>query len=617
MNTRVRSTPARRRLVPTCTAALLFAASIANAQETPPAGGGKILRFEPEAAPLGGFALAPGEILEKSAWGAGVDLDYARNPLVLRVDGQRSAATVSNLAVAHVKGAVGLFGWLELGAALPIVGYLGGDDVATAGLSSQAVGDLLVRPRVRLMTQWKHGIALSIAPVFTVPLGGSSALAGDKSVTVIPEVSVSRRFGGGFLAGQASYRVRPEVAIAPGSTVGNEFGVRLGGGASITADTELLVEVDGGVALSTAGLGVLGNPMEFLGGVRHRINDTIVLNGAAGVGILSAPGTPDVRLVVGVTYGKGLRPGNGLGCDAVLTSGIERRPATGRDGDGDGIDDACDMCGTQAETVNGDRDGDGCPEFDKDQDGVDDDKDACPDLFGKTANGCPDADGDGVIDPNDQCPAEVEDMDGYQDEDGCPERDNDGDGVPDINDKCPRHPEDLDGFEDADGCEDMDNDRDGVPDADDQCPTEQETINGIDDEDGCPDKGKTLVVVKAEKIEILDKVYFATNSAVIEERSFGLLKQVALTLKAHALIELVRVEGHTDDVGGREMNLDLSQRRAESVVAFLVEQGVDKARVTPKGFAFDRPLVPNDTEAHRAENRRVEFVILDDETEAK
>lgn len=64
--------------------------------------------------------------------------------------------------------------------------------------------------------------------------------------------------------------------------------------------------------------------------------------------------------------------------------------------------------------------------------------------------------------------------------------DNDGDALSDDVDQCPADPEDVDGFEDTDGCPDPDNDQDRIPDAVDRCPNEPETYNGMTDEDGCP-----------------------------------------------------------------------------------------------------------------------------------
>ncbi len=98
-----------------------------------------------------------------------------------------------------------------------------------------------------------------------------------------------------------------------------------------------------------------------------------------------------------------------------------------------------------------------------------------------------DTDEDGLIDVEDQCPADAEDVDGYEDSDGCPDVDNDGDAIPDDADKCPGDPEDIDGFDDTDGCPDNDNDKDGLPDVSDRCPDKAENVNGFEDEDGCPD----------------------------------------------------------------------------------------------------------------------------------
>ena len=101
-----------------------------------------------------------------------------------------------------------------------------------------------------------------------------------------------------------------------------------------------------------------------------------------------------------------------------------------------------------------------------------------------------DTDRDGVPDKDDGCPEEAEDLDGYQDDDGCPDRDNDNDGIADLEDVCPDLAEDVDGFEDLDGCPDLDNDQDGIPDADDQCPMDPEDIDQFEDENGCPDEDR-------------------------------------------------------------------------------------------------------------------------------
>ena len=135
------------------------------------------------------------------------------------------------------------------------------------------------------------------------------------------------------------------------------------------------------------------------------------------------------------------------------------------------------------------------PDGDKDKDGILNRDDRCPreaeDMDGfEDEDGCPDTDNDqdGVEDAMDKCPDDAEDKDGILDEDGCPETDADEDGILDEADvECPVDAEDKDGFEDGDGCPDTDNDKDGILDTADKCPDHPEDKDGIDDEDGCPD----------------------------------------------------------------------------------------------------------------------------------
>jgi outer membrane protein OmpA-like peptidoglycan-associated protein len=261
-------------------------------------------------------------------------------------------------------------------------------------------------------------------------------------------------------------------------------------------------------------------------------------------------------------------------------------------------------------------------------------KDLCVDKAPPPPPG--DRDGDGITDDKDKCPDEPEDKDGYQDEDGCPDPDNDNDGIPDVKDKCPNEPEDKDGFQDEDGCPDLDNDNDGLNDAIDKCPNEPEDKDGFQDEDGCPDpdndgdgfldkddkcpneKGVApdgcphykLVVVTENKIELKQTVYFDFNKATIRSVSFALLDDVAKALSDNPRIK-VEIQGHTDIVGGDDYNKKLSQKRAESVKAYLVKKGIDESRMVPKGYGHDVPIADDRTKEGRDQNRRVEFVITD------
>ncbi len=250
---------------------------------------------------------------------------------------------------------------------------------------------------------------------------------------------------------------------------------------------------------------------------------------------------------------------------------------------------------------------------DSDGDGLTDDEDKCPnepedmDQF-EDEDGCPDADNDkdGIPDTRDTCPNDPETKNGVDDEDGCPETDTDGDGLVGSADKCPERPEDKDGFEDTDGCPDPDNDKDGVLDPNDKCPAKPETMNGFEDEDGCPD-------VLPKKIKrftgVIKGIRFRTGSAKLRASSFRVLRKAVKLLEEFPALRLT-ISGHTDNRGARAMNVTLSQKRADSVKAYLVKKGVAADRIVAKGIGPDKPIASNKRWAGRARNRRVEFAPI-------
>ena len=118
------------------------------------------------------------------------------------------------------------------------------------------------------------------------------------------------------------------------------------------------------------------------------------------------------------------------------------------------------------------------------------------------------------------------------------------------------------------------------------------------------------MILREDRIEILQRVYFATGKARIEKRSFALLAQVAQVLQQHPDLLEIQVEGHTDDRGSATLNTALSQARAEAAVGYLIKRGVAAGRLTARGFGPSRPLGSNATAAGRDRNRRVEFHVL-------
>jgi OmpA-OmpF porin, OOP family len=221
-----------------------------------------------------------------------------------------------------------------------------------------------------------------------------------------------------------------------------------------------------------------------------------------------------------------------------------------------------------------------------------------------------DRDHDGIPDDVDACPDEPEDHKGNDPNDGCPlPPDRDGDGIPDQYDKCPDQPEDKDGIDDGDGCPEDDADNDGVPDAVDACPKMPGKANKDPKKNGCP----TFIEGDGTVVRVLQQVHFAFGTAQILPESFPVLQEVADYLKANKAIKRMAVEGHTDNKGAADLNKRLSQDRANSVMAWLTQHGVEANRLEAHGYGMEKPIEDNDTDAGRAKNRRVEFKILDEE----
>jgi len=149
-------------------------------------------------------------------------------------------------------------------------------------------------------------------------------------------------------------------------------------------------------------------------------------------------------------------------------------------------------------------------------------------------------------------------------------------------------------------CPDRDND--DVPDKVDRCPD----VKGPLDSWGCPSYQK--IVVKKDKLELREKLFFAWNQAVIQDVSFPVLDEVVTALNDNKGFR-VQVEGHTSSEGDDDHNQTLSERRAEAVLDYLVAHGIDKQRLASKGFASSVPIDSNATAAGRENNRRVEFVV--------
>lgn len=194
-----------------------------------------------------------------------------------------------------------------------------------------------------------------------------------------------------------------------------------------------------------------------------------------------------------------------------------------------------------------------------------------------------DTDGDGFLDPGDACPEEPEDVDRWEDGDGCPEADNDADHVLDEDDGCPREAEDEDGIRDADGCPDPDDDEDGTEDDRDSCPRSP----GPDWTRGCP---QTIRVPReGDEIELLRPITFegaSTLAAASETPLEELRATLAVDPRMRIRIE-VRARGEAGGRGRRGAGADLGPARAEAIAAWLAAHEIEAARVEAVGLPPD------------------------------
>ena len=258
-----------------------------------------------------------------------------------------------------------------------------------------------------------------------------------------------------------------------------------------------------------------------------------------------------------------------------------------QDRDNDGVADKDDKC----PDVAGKPELNGCP--DADGDGITDAEDSCPDVFGlKEFNGCPDTDGDGIADKDDECP----EVAGKPELKGCPDADNDG--IADKDDKCPQQA----GPKENNGCPWPDRDGDGVLDKDDECPDQKGTVAN----NGCPE----VTQEDQKKLnEFAKAILFDLGKATIKPQSAETLDNIVKVLNDFKNAKF-SVEGYTDSTGNKAKNIKLSEERAYSVKAYLVEKGINPARLSAKGFGPENPIADNKTKKGRELNRRVEINLV-------
>ncbi len=555
--------------------------------------------FKPAMDLHGVFTVDAGRLPRPFQWGVRAALNVANQPISLPLVGSPSGGSTApvdyNLTL-DVQAFMGITKWLSIGVTASLAhqwlgsafdlddpyGFAANDPKSNMHFlaDSTAAGDIRVQAKLGFFDI--KGFAMAAVLSGIVPLGDEATFLGEKTGAGEARLAFSYHHPRVTAALNVGYVLRGEEEI-------------LEPVAAASGTKDVMLEIDDEL---TWGAGVkvgivkrLSFGMEIFGRVPLLAQGPKDLPMEALAGLL-VQATDTLAFATG--GGAGI--GRYLERDGIKPLGrtptwrffatVLLTPRAGKvtlkaakDSDGDGIEDSADTCPKEPEDMDGFDDTDGCPDLDNDQDGLADDVDKCPN--------------------------QTEDLDGFEDADGCPDLDNDGDGVPDVKDRCPNQPEDMDGFRDTDGCPDLDNDGDGIADDDDRCPDE----SGPASNNGCP-AAAVGPTITATKIELHQKIFFDTGKATLKPASEQLLDKVADLLKQNPQVKLIRIEGHTDSRGNPKRNLILSQRRAEAVRQYMISKGVAPDRLQAVGYGDTRPIAPNNTRKGRAANRRVEFIIV-------
>jgi OOP family OmpA-OmpF porin len=429
----------------------------------------------------------------------------------------------------------------------------------------------------------RYRVALNL-PVLLLNAGSDVATAsGTYTATRTVSLGDLRLGGDWLLMGEYGQLVSLAAGLQVFFPTGNRDAFASDG--TPRAEPRLMVSGDLGAFTYATGLGVmlrpreldyagsaLGSELTFSAGAGIRLLERALvvgpeLFGATGFRAPLASETTPLELLLGAHYAMpgGLRVG--LGAGPGLTQGLGtpslRTLATAawmppipadRDRDGDGWIDRMDACVDVAAGGRPDLTRPGCPAPDRDGDGFVDAEDVCPDVRGS--------------DPN---PGRR----------GCPPE--------------PPKPQPK-----------PDQDRDGVSDDVDACPTEVGFADPNPKVNGCP---RARVDTEAKQIRILQRIEFDYDQATLRPSSTPVLDAVRKLLVEHPEISRIEIQGHSDNLGGPEYNLGLSQRRADAVRLWLFTHGISAVRLRAVGYAETRPIDSNDTATGRQNNRRVEFHI--------
>ncbi len=523
---------------------VVLAALVAGWAGVAAADGFEASRHHSVTSETGVFAQDTAATLPKRRLDVAASVDFAHKALVARERSTGDELTlVGNRVTTHLTAGFGITERIEAGIEVPLILSQSGDFLIDGkDLTATALGDVHVVGKARVIERGPAALAARI--LLGLPTGSEKGLTGGGTSFGIEALAGYAR---GKLAGTlaAGYLARGGGRLE-GLTVDDE--ITLGAAAAFEVRERFWALAEATLALGVQGDGAASErPAELIAGARFALASGLRVQGGLGVGLGEGYGTPDVRVIVAVGWGRGGVEAAPSRIEITTAEPVEPVEPTGPTG----------PIGPDEPVPAADRDGDGVPDM----------SDLCVDEPGVAAEkGCP---AKLAVGP-------------------APAADGDGDGVADDVDRCPAEPEDKDGASDGDGCPDLDNDLDGIPDTVDACPDETEVMNGNNDDDGCPDAGAALVTIEGSRIVLGEPVKFAAKKATIQAVSHKVLTTLGKVLLFHPEIQRVKI---TSTAKGQSplLSQGLGVQRAEAVRRYLIENlGVEEERLLAAGVAADK-----------------------------
>lgn len=540
-------------------------------------------------------------------WASGrVALSYLRDPLVYQwddgsIDGVLRNAIALDLAGGYTRGP------LRFGATLPLWLLAAGDRVDGGG----GLGDITAEVRGIALDQRTAPIGLAGTARVMLPTATLRAPLANRGFAFEAVAITDVNAGPARLSGNVGVRLQPKAEVDDDGTLDDHLFARVGAGLPIDDDVGLSLDLGG--QLNLAGQAVEGLPLEAIVGGWLRSGDFVV-RGGIGAGLTAAIGAPTLRALVVVGY----------------------EPERVWDRDHDGFSDEVDGCPEEPEDVDGWRDQDGCPDpltevhvRVVDHGGIPvpggvlslqgSDHPVAdtfvvelePGAYPVRADGTEHQPADALLTvvagtPQDFLVVLEHDMGTLH----LVVTDPSGGGITSVA-HLPNLPDTALPSGTADftllpGIYQLSLDAPGyLPTT---FPVE---IIGNETVPFTIILQPRKVQVTRERLVITDKVYFDYNKATIKPDSFGLLQEIADTLREHPDILRVSIEGHTDSRGSASSNQKLSAARAASVRTWLVEHGIPETALTSVGYGEARPVDRHENEAAWEMNRRVEFMIVE------